>query len=108
MKNLCILLVGSVLMLAGCVAPGPVVTGSSASGRLLHDTTRTVLIVDSARRPDCKERRVISAEPLLADKPGAIAERWRVECAGANKFYRITFTPTPSIGGTDFSVQEEK
>jgi len=109
MKLLSMFSLGAALMLSGCATmPTATVTGSSASGRLLRDTARMVLIVDSARMPDCKERRRITVEPLVSDKPGIVVERWQVERCGTNKFYRITYTPTPSIGGTDFSVEEER
>ncbi|MBU6410370.1 MAG: hypothetical protein KGR98_08275 [Verrucomicrobia bacterium] len=108
MKLLTLFFVGAALILCGCAMPSATVTGSAASGRLLRDTTHMVLMVDSARPPDCKERRIITVEPLVSDKPGVIMERWRVERCGQTKYYRITYTPTPSIGGTDFSVQEEK
>jgi hypothetical protein len=108
MKSLIPLFVGATLMFCGCAGPRATVTGSAASGRLLRDTTRMVLIVDSARMPNCKERRIINAQLLVSEKPGTIAERWQVERCGQTKFYRITYTSTPSIGGTDIDVQEEK
>jgi hypothetical protein len=108
MKILITLLAGVALILCGCATPTATVTGSFASGRLLSDTTRMVLMVDSARMPDCKERRQITVTPLVSDKPGTIVERWRVERCGETKFYRITYTPTPATGGTDFGVQEER
>jgi hypothetical protein len=108
MKLFIPLFVGVALFLCGCATPTATVTGSVASGRLLRDTMRMVLMVDSARMPDCKERRVITVQPLVSDKPGVIMERWRVERCGQTKFYRITYTPTPAIGGTDFGVREEQ
>lgn len=85
----------------------PTITGSSASGVLLDNTTQMVLMIDSARLPSCKESRHITVEQASFDKPGSYAERWQVERCGTSKSYRITYTPTPSKGGTDFSVQEE-
>jgi hypothetical protein len=94
------------VVLSGCATA--TVTGSTASGRLLSDTKRMVLMIDSARTPDCREQRHITAEPITSDKPSVIVERWHVERCGTTKNYRVTFTPTPSIGGTDFGIQEEK
>jgi hypothetical protein len=108
MKLLIPLFVGATLFFCGCATPTATVTGSAVSGRLLRDTKKMVLMVDSARMPDCKERRLITVEPLVSTKPGVITERWRVERCGQTKFYRITYTPTPATGGTDFGVQEEQ
>jgi hypothetical protein len=89
-----------------CATPQATVTGSSASGQLLDDTTQLVMVVDAQRAPDCSEARQITAEPVEPDKEGITAERWKVERCGSVKFYRIRYRPD-SASGTDFSVQEE-
>jgi hypothetical protein len=66
-----------------------------------------VAYLDAKKASDCKGRRQITVEPMTSNKPGTTAERWRVERCDTVKFYDVTFTPTPAIGGYDYSVKEE-
>ena len=94
--------------LASCAtSPSAEVTGSAASGQVLRDAKHMVLLIDTARDRDCQEQRHITVEPMVAEKPGVIVERWHVERCGSTKTYRLTFTPTPTKGGTDVGIQEE-
>jgi hypothetical protein len=96
-------------LLASCASTsGPTVIGSAASGVLLRDAASMVLLIDSAAAPECKEARRITAEPISSDKPGTTVEHWQVERCGTTKLYRVHFTPTPDIGGTDFAIEAEK
>jgi len=96
-------------LLASCasISTGPTVIGSAASGVLLRDAISMVLLFDSAAAPECKDARRITAEPIVSDKPGTTVEHWRVERCGTTKLYRVHFTPTPAIGGTDIAVEAE-
>jgi len=89
-----------------CATPQAKVTGSTASGQLLTETTEMVMVVDAARAPNCGEERQITAEPVAPDKEGIQAERWKVERCGSVKFYRIRYLPSSTSVGTA-SVQEE-
>jgi len=97
-------------LLASCASTstGPTVIGSAASGVLLRDAASMVLLIDSVAAPECKEARRITAEPISSDKPGTAVEHWQVERCGTTKLYRVHFTPTPAIGGTDFVVEAEQ
>jgi hypothetical protein len=108
MKHFSILLLGLTLSMAGCAHIQPSVTGSSAPFSVRWDIAHMVAYLDADKSPDCKERRQITVEPLPSDKLGTTVERWRVERCGTVKFYHITFTPTPAIGGYDYSVKAEE
>ena len=102
-------LISLAVCLAGCLsAPRAHIAGSSASGRLLHETGRAVLMIDSSRAGNCHEWPHIFAEPMVSDKPGVIVERWRLERCGEIRYYRISYTPTRAIRGEGVAVREEK
>ena len=109
MKHLYLLLAAAPLILGSCATqPKATVTGTSmAAEQLLRDTTQLVLSTDVAARPQLKGNRNISIALVNGTKTSVI-ERWRVECRGAMKSYRVIFTPTPSKGGTDVTVKAEK
>ena len=108
MKHLYLLLAAAPLILGSCATqPKATVTGTSmAAEQLLRDTTQMVLSIDTAARPQLKGNRNISIALVNGTKTSVI-ERWRVECGGAMKSYRVIFTPTPSKGGTDVTVKAE-
>jgi hypothetical protein len=108
MRLFSIFLFGLALSMAGCAHMQPSVTGSSAPMSVRWDIAHMVAYLDADKAPECKERRQITVESLPSDKPGTTVERWRVERCGTVKFYRITFTPTPAIGGYDYSVKAEE
>lgn len=102
-------LISPVVFFSGCLsAPRAHIAGSSADGRLLHETARAVLMIDSARAGNCHEWPHIFSEPMVSDKPGVIVERWRLERCGEIRYYRISFTPTRAIRGEGVAVREEK
>ena len=107
MKYFSILWLGIALSVVGCAHMQPSVTSSSAPFGVRWDIAHMVAYLDAEKAPDCKERRSITVEPLPSDKSGTTVERWRVERCGTVMFYRITFTPTPAIGGYDYSVKAE-
>lgn len=85
----------------------PSVRGSSAPWSVRRDIAHLIVYVDANKAPDCKERRHITVEKLPSEKPNTTVERWRVERCGTFQYYRVTFTPTPAIGGYDYSFQLE-
>ena len=102
-------LLASVVFLSGCLSgPRAHIAGSSASGRLLHETARAVLLIDSTRAGNCHAWPHIFAEPMVSDKAGVIVERWRLERCGEIRYYRISYTPTRAIRGEGVAVREEK
>ena len=108
MKHLSIFLLGLALIFAGCATIYPTISGSAAPYSVRRDIGHYLVYVDAGKAPDCKEQRHIIAEYLPSDKPGTTVERWRVERCGTVKFYRITFTPTPSVGGYDYTFKAEE
>ena len=108
MKYFTILLLGLTLSVVGCAHMQPSVTGSSAPWGVKWDIAHMVTYLDAEKAPDCKERRSITVESLPSDKPGTTVERWRVERCSTVKFYHVTFTPTPTVGGYDYSVKAEE
>ena len=102
MKRLSFLFPVWIMILCGCAYVKPSVTDSSAPWKVRWDIAHMVGDLDAAHDPGCKERRKITVEPLPSDKPGTTVER-----CGTVRYYRITFTPTPAIGGYDYSVQAE-
>jgi hypothetical protein len=107
MKHFSVLFLALAAILTGCAHMQPSVTGSSAPWKVRWDIAHMVAYLDAAKDPECKERRSITVEPLPSDKPGTTVERWRVERCGTARYYRITFTPTPAIGGYDYSIRAE-
>jgi len=107
MKLFYVFLLGLVLGTVGCAHMQPTVTGSSAPFSVRRDIAHLMVYVDAEAAPDCKERRSITVEPLPSDKPGVTVERWRVKRCDTVKAYRVTFVPTPEIGGYDYSFKAE-
>ena len=78
-----------------------------ANKRLQKDARQIVMMYESVLGADCKKPKVVQkqiTEP--PEKPGESVwvEKWTVDRCGDNYNYQITFTPTPSKGGTDISV----
>ena len=78
-----------------------------ADKRLQKDAKALVMVYESifgagCRKPEVSDREI--AEP--PDKPGESVwvEKWTLNRCGDDVYYMITFTPTPSRGGTDISV----
>ena len=107
MKLFSALFLPLVMLSCGCAHIRPSVSGSSAPWSVKWDIASMVGGLDALHDPDCKERRHITVEPLPSDKPGTTVERWRVERCDTVRYYRITFTPTPEVGGYDYSVTGE-
>jgi hypothetical protein len=78
-----------------------------ADKRLQKDAKQFVMMYESVFGADCRKPKVterqITEQP---ERPGESVwvERWTVDRCGEDFYYRITFTPTPSKGGTDISV----
>lgn len=78
-----------------------------ADKRLQKDAKQFVMMFEGIFGADCRKPKVtakqITEQPK---KPGKSmwVEKWTVDRCGENFYYLITFTPTPSKGGTDFSV----
>jgi len=76
---------------------------SLATGRVLSDATRAVLLIDNARAKGCTEQPRITTTPIDAE-PGQIAERWTVQRCGQTRTYRVRYIPTPQQAGTDVAI----
>ena len=91
------------------IAAKPDMTGETNAGRrLFNDTFRMLSVL--ALRGDCDA--IDSIQTAVLEHEGGVKgswkERWITSACGASKSFLITFTPTPAIGGTDFSIIEEK
>lgn len=78
-----------------------------ADKRLQKDAKQLVMVIESVLGADCRKPKVTEkqiTEP--PEKPGQSVwmEKWTVDRCGEDFYYLITFTPTPSKGGTDISV----
>jgi hypothetical protein len=78
-----------------------------ADKRLQKDAKQFVMMYESVFGADCRKPKVterqITEQP---ERPGESewVEKWTVDRCGEDFYYLITFTPTPSKGGTDISV----
>lgn len=82
-----------------------------AGKRLQKDAKQFVMMFEGIIGADCRKPKItekqITQQP---EKPGESewVEKWTVDRCGEDFYYLITFTPTPSIGGTDISVTPPK
>ncbi len=81
---------------------------SGASSTLQNDALQYVMILDmAADNSVCRQRKVVNTEIVDYPKnPGKDlwTEKWTVDRCGKTAYYKIAFTPTPQIGGTDIRV----
>lgn len=85
----------------------PVGGESVATPPLQQDVMSTIVMLDSAKAPDCANHKILDTELIeRSRRPRQYVERWTVDRCGQAVRYRVTFTPNPR-GGTDFSVQAE-
>ena len=85
----------------------PVGGESVATPPLQQDVMTTIVMLDSAKAPDCANHKILDTELIeRSRRPRQYVERWTVDRCGQAVRYRVTFTPNPR-GGTDFSVQAE-
>ena len=78
-----------------------------ADKRLQKDAKQFVMMYEGIFGADCRKPKItekqITEQP---ERPGESVwvEKWTVDRCGEDFYYLITFTPTPSKGGTDISV----
>ena len=82
-----------------------------ADKRLQKDAKQLVMMYESVFGIDCRKPKITEmqiTEP--PEKPGESmwVEKWTVDRCGEDLYYVITFTPTPSKGGTDISMVPPK
>lgn len=102
---------GIATFVIGC-ATGKLPGQSGANYILQQDALAFVMMLDQAADNNvCTQRRVINTEIIdFPINPGKDpwTEKWTVDRCGEEAYYKIGFTPTPKIGGTDFSVSAWK
>ena len=85
----------------------PVPGGTGAPPTLQRDVLRLLVMIDSAKDPECTNHRIIDTEWIDTNRETRTAvERWTLDRCGKIVRYRVTFMPAPQ-GGTNFSVQAE-
>jgi len=85
----------------------PVPGGTGAPPTLQRDVLRLLVMMDSAKDPECTNHRIIGTEWVDTNRETRTAvERWTLDRCGKSVRYRVTFMPAPQ-GGTNFSVQAE-
>lgn len=80
---------------------------SGADNELQRGAARMIWFLEALDDRECEDRRIVDTAILkLPRKPGRSpwTEKWTVDRCGELVFYKIRFTPTPDIGGTDFKV----
>lgn len=80
---------------------------SGADDALQRGAARMIWFLEALDDRECEDRRIVDTAILkLPRKPGRSpwTEKWTVDRCGELVFYKIRFTPTPDIGGTDFKV----
>lgn len=67
----------------------------------------TIVMLDSAKSPDCANHRITDTELMeRSRRPKQYVERWTLDRCGQAIRYRVNFMPSPR-GGTDSTVQAE-
>ena len=85
------------------IVPGETIAGPT----LQRDTWNVMRIFDEVNAPDCKDRKVVNTEVIDRTGTNVWIERWTVDHCGEKAFFRVEFRSS-MLGGTDFSVSEEK
>lgn len=101
-----------VFLLSGCATSksgesDPHLIFLGADGVLQQDATIMVMAYESVFGAECKKPKIAEKQITESpEKPGESVwvEMWTVDRCGKNYNYHITFTPTPSRGGTDIRV----
>ena len=98
---------GILIFALGC-ATGKLPGQSVANYILQRDALGIVMLLDRAADNNvCTQRKIINTEIVEPPpNPGKDpwVEKWTVDRCGQMDYYKVTFTPTPKIGGTDFGV----
>ena len=98
---------GLLVFMVGCATmklPGQ----SGADYALQRDALGTLMFSDQiADDSHCGHRNVVNTE--ITDPPrnpgkDPWVEKWTLDRCGKLIYYKVTFTPTPVRGGTDYSV----
>ena len=94
-------------VLAGTVTAEEKYIFLGADKHLQKDVKQMIMMMESFYDSGCRKPKItekaITKQP---EKPGESAwvEKWTIDRCGKDFYYLITFTPTPSQGGTDFNV----
>lgn len=99
------------MFLAGCATTKP--ADLSGTNKILErDAMALVMLQDQlADQNICADRKLVNKETVASppnSRNNQWVEKWAVDRCGTIAYYRIIFTPTPKIGGTDISVSTWK
>ena len=95
------------LLFAGTVSAEEKYIFLGADKLLQKDVTQMIMIMEDIYDSDCRKPKI--SKKTIAEQPekkeeSVWVEKWAIDRCGKNFYYLITFTPTPSKGGTDFNV----
>ena len=100
-----VLLLGSLLALAGCYDPSDF-PGSPAE-QMKEKVNKMVLLYDQAMNDQCDTRKVVKTAAIKINADGhADSERWTVDQCGKTKNYIVTYK-RDGLGGYDYDVHPE-
>jgi hypothetical protein len=103
----CVLLLGSLLALAGCLDPTDF--PGSAEEQMKEKVSKMVLLYDDALNDQCDSRKVVKTAAIKINADGyPDSERWTVDQCGKTVNYIVTYKPNGLIGyNYDYDIHPE-